>query len=111
MFFREDYKLAQNLPTKADKKELYENLKAGAESGWDFSSRWFISSTKLGQSENRNLSNIATKYIIPVDLNAFLERNAKRLSKFHAKFGNLMVSCIYFLLLFTIEINKFKQGV
>lgn len=84
--------MAKNLNKKEDKKELYENLKAGAESGWDFSSRWFISSSNLGQNVQRNISNIATKYIIPVDLNAYLQRNAKRLSKFHAKFGNFIVS-------------------
>lgn len=93
--YREDYKLAKNLNKKEDKKELYENLKAGAESGWDFSSRWFISSSNLGQNVQRNISNIATKYIIPVDLNAYLQRNAKRLSKFHAKFGNFIKSRYY----------------
>ena len=90
--YREDYKLAQALSTNAAKKELYENIKTGAETGWDFSARWFISPTQLGQSPHRNISHIATKYIIPVDLNAFLERNAKRLSKFHAKLGNIWVS-------------------
>ncbi|XP_043471922.1 trehalase-like isoform X2 [Leptopilina heterotoma] len=93
--YREDYKLARNLTRKEDKKELYENLKAGAESGWDFSARWFVSSSNLGQSARRNISNIATKYIIPVDLNAYLQRNAKRLSKFHAKFGNFVKSRYY----------------
>lgn len=89
---REDYNLAQSLPTDEAKREMYENLKSGAETGWDFSSRWFISPTQSGQDPQRNLSNIATKYIIPVELNAFLERNAKRLSKFHRRVGNVRVS-------------------
>lgn len=41
---REDFELASVLKSDADKRELYFNLKAAAESGWDFSSRWFISS-------------------------------------------------------------------
>ena len=45
-------------------KDVYRHLRAGAESGWDFSSRWF--------SDNQNLSTIETTNIIPVDLNALL---------------------------------------
>lgn len=43
---------------------LYLHLRAGAESGWDFSSRWF---------ENpRDIKTIHTADIIPVDLNSLL---------------------------------------
>ncbi len=58
--------------------EVYRDLRAGAESGWDFSSRW------LGDPQR--LSSIRTTQIIPVDLNSFLynlERQIARLS--HAK--------------------------
>ena len=41
----------------------YRNLRAGAESGWDFSSRWF---------EADQLASIETTFIIPADLNAIL---------------------------------------
>ncbi|KAG0417621.1 Trehalase, partial [Dictyocoela roeselum] len=44
--------------------EFYTNLKSGAESGWDFSSRWFSVETEI--------STIATTHQIPVDLNAIL---------------------------------------
>ncbi len=44
-------------------QEVYRELRAGAESGWDFSSRWF---------EGDNLSSIQTTRILPIDLNAFL---------------------------------------
>jgi neutral trehalase len=39
--FREDYQLAEHL-SESEKEDLYFNLKSGAESGWDFSSRWFM---------------------------------------------------------------------
>ena len=56
--------------------EVYRDLRAGAESGWDFSSRW------LGDPQR--LSSIRTTQIIPVDLNSFLyklERQIARLSE------------------------------
>jgi neutral trehalase len=35
--------LVEPLNISGDEKEiLYANLKAGAESGWDFSTRWFV---------------------------------------------------------------------
>lgn len=43
---------------------VYRDLRAGAESGWDFSSRW--------QDRHNDLSTIRTTSIIPVDLNCLL---------------------------------------
>lgn len=43
---------------------LYLHLRAGAESGWDFSSRWF--------EDPKDISTIHTADIIPVDLNCLL---------------------------------------
>ena len=43
---------------------LYLHLRAAAESGWDFSSRWFV--------DPKNLSSIHSADIIPVDLNCLL---------------------------------------
>jgi alpha,alpha-trehalase len=43
--------------------QIYRDLRAGAESGWDFSSRWL---------DDGSLSSIRTTTIAPVDLNAFL---------------------------------------
>ena len=56
--------------------EVYRDLRAGAESGWDFSSRW------LGDPQR--LSSIRTTKIVPIDLNCFLyhlERQICRLSE------------------------------
>lgn len=44
--------------------EVYRDLRAGAESGWDFSSRW--------QADPTELSSIRTTAIVPVDLNSLL---------------------------------------
>lgn len=48
-------------------EQVYTSLKSGAESGWDFSSRWFDNSTDIGS--------IRAEKQIPVDLNAILFRN------------------------------------
>ncbi|HWB24131.1 MAG TPA: alpha,alpha-trehalase TreF [Chitinophagaceae bacterium] len=44
--------------------ELFRHIRAAAESGWDFSSRWF--------KDNHSFSTIHTTDIIPVDLNCLL---------------------------------------
>ena len=80
--------MAQQLPEKS-RNFFYNNIKAGAESGWDFSYRWCITNNR---SEMPNLLNISTQYIIPVDLNAILQQNARLLSEFHTTLGNRAVS-------------------
>ena len=45
-------------------EKLYRNLRAGAESGWDFSCRWFKDENSFGS--------IHTTDIVPVDLNCLL---------------------------------------
>ncbi|MGN6399275.1 MAG: alpha,alpha-trehalase TreA [Flavisolibacter sp.] len=49
------------------------NLRAGAESGWDFSSRWF--------ADTLHLNTIETTDIVPVDLNSLLYAYENILSK------------------------------
>lgn len=66
--YREDYELGKDLNEKSARK-VYRHLRAGAESGWDYTSRWF--------QDGRSISTIRTTDILPVDLNAllwFLER-------------------------------------
>ncbi|CAL65732.1 alpha,alpha-trehalase TreF [Christiangramia forsetii] len=69
--YREDVKTAEDAIAEnpaLTKEEVYRNLRAGAESGWDFSSRW------LHKNENGqyDLSTIHTTDIVPVDLNSLL---------------------------------------
>ncbi|ODN06626.1 Trehalase [Orchesella cincta] len=81
--FSEDYELVHSLdPDNQTAKDLlYANLKSGAESGWDFSSRWFV--LPDGESPMQgNLTHTKTRDIIPVDLNSFIYWNAMLLTKF-----------------------------
>jgi alpha,alpha-trehalase len=61
--YLEDVRTAQQAPSRPA-NEVYRDLRAAAESGWDFSSRW------LG--DNATLATIRTTSIIPVDLNSLL---------------------------------------
>lgn len=70
-------------------KELYYNLKSGAESGWDFSSRWFVPLPNGHQIGD--LFNTRTSEIIPVDLNGYLCWNAALLKEFCTLVNNLTV--------------------
>jgi alpha,alpha-trehalase len=60
--YREDTRLAQRSGRIAT--QLYRDLRAAAESGWDFSSRWF--------ADGKTLETINTTEIIPIDLNSLL---------------------------------------
>lgn len=64
--YREDVATAKQAK---DPQDMYLQLKSGAESGWDFSSRWIVDNNG---NNNANLSYIKTTQIIPVDLNAFM---------------------------------------
>lgn len=40
--YREDVELAQQFDNEDEREEFYFHMKAGAESGWDYSTRWMI---------------------------------------------------------------------
>jgi alpha,alpha-trehalase len=60
--WREDVMTTQR--SGRDKVEMYQHLRAAAESGIDFSSRWF--------ADEKNLTTIRTTVMVPPDLNALL---------------------------------------
>src|SRR5271166_1629183 len=60
--YRED--IAQAQATSREPRQTYREIRAAAESGWDFSSRWF--------ADSRTLASIDTTEIIPIDLNSLL---------------------------------------
>jgi len=60
---KEDVETAE-LSGRVDNRRLYLHLRAAAESGWDFSSRWFM--------DPLDIKTIHTADIIPVDLNCLL---------------------------------------
>lgn len=61
--FREDFLIAQRLP-EGQREQFYRNVRAAAESGWDFSSRWM--------RNPRSLASLETVSLAPVDLNSLL---------------------------------------
>ena len=66
--YREDERLGRSLPA-GDRERLYRNLRAGAESGWDYSSRWM--------RDPLDLRTLEVIDIAPLDLNSLLY-NAER---------------------------------
>ncbi|RYY33624.1 hypothetical protein EON62_04065, partial [archaeon] len=51
-------------PSSAAAKLLFSEIAAGAETGWDFSSRWF--------ADGKSITECITSFVVPADLNAFL---------------------------------------
>src|SRR5581483_8139913 len=60
--YRDDVETARASGRPA--RQVYRDLRAAAESGWDFGSRWF--------ADGQNRSSIDTTGIIPIDLNSLL---------------------------------------
>jgi alpha,alpha-trehalase len=60
---REDIETADGAPNR-ESDRLFLHLRAGAESGWDFSSRWF--------EDPNDITTIHTADIIPIDLNCLM---------------------------------------
>jgi alpha,alpha-trehalase len=77
--YREDVELAESLSEHSE--GFYRHIRAAAESGWDFSSRWF--------KDSQNMNTIHTTDILPVDLNCLLLNLETILSKAHSLAGNL----------------------
>jgi alpha,alpha-trehalase len=81
--YRHDYALAQALP-EGRREAFYRNVRATAESGWDFSSRWMRDPPDLGSLETTDL--------VPVDLNSLLyhaERLIASLRRVRGRPGDL----------------------
>lgn len=84
--FREDYELGHKLPA-AQREAFYRHVRAAAESGWDFSSRWMRDPTSLLTLETTDLA--------PVDLNSLLyhtERIIAALRAFRGQSGDAAVA-------------------
>src|SRR5213593_3725629 len=84
--YRQDYELGQTLP-EAQREAFYRNVRATAESGWDFSSRWM--------HDPKDLRTLETTELIPVDLNSLLyhaERTIAALRAFRGRSGDAEVA-------------------
>ena len=82
--YYEDFHTAQAIPENA-RAALYQDIASAAESGWDFSTRWF---NHTGSRQAGSLSSTRTRQIIPTDLNSVLYLNEKLLEKFFRMSGN-----------------------
>ncbi|CAH2106734.1 unnamed protein product [Euphydryas editha] len=83
--YYEDYNNAQLFDTPEQQRQFYIDIKSAAESGWDFSTRWFMN--KEGNN-NGNLSTIHTTEIIPVDLNSIFANALQNVAIFHGLLKN-----------------------
>jgi len=90
--YREDIETANGFASDEEKEEHYSELKAAAESGMDFSSRWFIDAEG---GNNGTLANLKTRSIVPVELNSILHWNAKIIAEFYGYAGNVSKQAEY----------------
>jgi alpha,alpha-trehalase len=72
--YREDVETAK--ASGRPPEEVYRNLRAAAESGWDFSSRWL--------EDGKTLSTIRTTDLVPVDLNSLMVQLETTLARAYA---------------------------
>lgn len=80
----EDFTLVNGRP---DAARVYRDLRSGAESGWDFTSRWF--------KETNDLGSIRQTDILPVDLNCLMYFLEKTLGVAYEISGNATLSATY----------------
>ncbi|MBI2731243.1 MAG: alpha,alpha-trehalase TreF [Sphingobacteriales bacterium] len=92
----EDIELSHQ--SKTNKAELFRHVRAAAESGWDFSSRWF--------KNINDFSTIHTTDIIPVDLNCLLLHLEETLFSAYQLSGNSFSED-----LFAAKINQRKKAI
>lgn len=73
--FKEDEEVSEQVANgnASTKSRVNRDLRSGAESGWDFSTRWFADGT--------HISTIQTTNIVPVDLNGLLYQLELTLAK------------------------------
>jgi alpha,alpha-trehalase len=83
--YREDVEIAHNYAQKPD--IIYRHLRAAAESGWDFSSRWF--------KKTDDLATIHTTDIVPIDLNCLLYNLEKTIAQAQLLNGQSAESASY----------------
>ena len=75
--YAEDVELAESV--SRDPEQLYRDIRAGAESGWDYSPRWF--------GDERTMETIRTTQVIPVDLNSLIYKLEITLAKVCDRYG------------------------
>lgn len=89
--FKEDVAVAQQAgqnPELGRKPEVvFKSLRSAAESGWDFSSRWF--------GDQKSLATIHTTDLVPVDLNALIFHLEKMIARGFATKGDAATAATF----------------
>ncbi|NPD68544.1 alpha,alpha-trehalase TreF [Lichenicola cladoniae] len=83
--YREDVETAK--ASGRPPAEIYRELRAGGETGWDFSSRW------LG--DGKTLATIRVTHLLPIDLNSLIAHMEQTLSYAYALKGDAAASARY----------------
>ena len=83
--YAEDTELAASVDREP--AALYRDVRAGAESGWDYSSRWF--------ADRKNMATIRTTQIVPVDLNSLMYNLEDTLARTCQMFGETKEAGFY----------------
>jgi len=81
--YREDVESAEHIEDLLGKQRLWGDIAAAAESGRDFSARWFGSTG----AQAGKMGSTRTSSIIPVELNAIICSNLRIFSQFYALLG------------------------
>lgn len=84
--YEEDLQTAASAPTRSP-ADVYRDLRAAAESGWDFSSRWL--------ADGHTLGSVRTTAIAPVDLNSLLAHLEQTLSRAAADAGDPVQASLF----------------
>lgn len=87
--YSEDMLTASGCDSEEARQNVYSEIKAAANSGMDFSSRWYIVSNGTNQGE---LKDLKTRSIVAVDLNAWMYHIAKSLAYLFGKSGKSSVN-------------------
>ncbi|MET0570766.1 MAG: alpha,alpha-trehalase TreF [Pedobacter agri] len=84
--FREDFEAAKL--TKQQPAVFLRNVRSAAESGWDFSSRWF--------ADGKNFSQIITTDLLPVDLNTLMYNLEIAIAAANQQAGNKVKAVLFY---------------
>ncbi|NTD99190.1 alpha,alpha-trehalase TreF [Agrobacterium tumefaciens] len=94
--YREDYEAARS--TKQNPAAFLRNVRSAAESGWDFSSRWF--------ADGLSFSQIITTDLLPVDLNTLMYNLERTIAAANKEKGDIKKAS-----LFSAKANKRKAAI
>lgn len=84
--YREDMESAEHIQDLLEKCRLWGDIAAAAESGRDFSARWFENNPESPMSGK--MGSTRTSSILPVDLNSIICGNLKIFAEFYALLGD-----------------------